>query len=230
MKAVLNERELGALSLFRGLSPAQLNELSDMVFYKEFPADRTVLTINEPGEAVYILLSGTVKVSIDRNGADVILTLCGPGEVLGEISVMDGLGHSANVVTLDACRFLTIGSAAFCEVLHTMPPVTYNLATMLARRLRRAGRQTEALAALDICGRVAGQLLDFAHAYGVAGANGDIMIPIRLTQTDFAALIGATRESVNKALAFYKRNKCISIDGEQRITIHQQDVLVKRSR
>ena len=230
MGAVLNSRELGDLALFRGLEPAQLNALSGLVRYKDLPTDSSVLTIGETGEAVYILLKGAVKVFIERDDADVILALCGTGELLGEISVMDGEGHSANVVTLEPCRLLSLARPAFHQILQTVPLASYNLAILLARRLRRASRQTQSLATLDIRGRVAFQLLDFAHEYGKAGANGDIMIPIQLKQTDLAALIGACRESTNKALSAYRRSGSISIDQNHRITLHNQAALAKRCR
>ncbi|MCB0163960.1 MAG: winged helix-turn-helix domain-containing protein, partial [Anaerolineae bacterium] len=88
--------------------------------------------------------------------------------------------------------------------------------------------QIKSLAALDIYGRVARQILAMTERYGVSQENGDIIIPIRLTQSDIAGLIGATRERVNQVMVLYKREKYISVDRKYRVIVHNQEALSER--
>ncbi|MBV9470071.1 MAG: Crp/Fnr family transcriptional regulator, partial [Abitibacteriaceae bacterium] len=203
------------------------------------PANRTIITAGRIGEAVYILLKGTVKITVDGlDDKDVILAICGAGEVLGEVSALDGIGHSANVVTLETSKFFWIDCASFRECLQTVPPLAYNLALLQARRLRRISLHAESLAMRDIYGRLAYQILAFANDYGTPVAQqtaskegarpGDVLIPVRLTQSDLAALVGASRVSVNKVLMSFRRSKFISIDDKYHITLHNRAALAKR--
>jgi CRP/FNR family cyclic AMP-dependent transcriptional regulator len=121
-----------------------------------------------------------------------------------------------------------MGRAAFQECLQTLPAVTYNLVQILSKRLRLANEQIQSLATLDVYGRVARQILAFAQQYGLPTPAGDILIPIRLTQSDLADLVGASRERTNQVMVYYKRQKFISVDRRHRITLHNQAALAER--
>jgi CRP/FNR family cyclic AMP-dependent transcriptional regulator len=97
----------------------------------------------------------------------------------------------------------------------------------MSRRLRLANEQIQALAALDVYGRVARQLLAFAQVYGAPVAGGDVVIPLRLTQTDLADLVGASRVRVNQVLVAFRESRHISVDQQQRITIHHPEALAE---
>ena len=105
----------------------------------------------------------------------------------------------------------------------------YFSAPSIDSRLRLANAQIQSLAALDVYGRVARQILAFAQEYGEPTPDGAIRIPIRLTQNDMAGMVGASRVSVNKVLVHYKERKYISIDAASRITVHDQEALAQRS-
>ena len=96
---------------------------------------------------------------------------------------------------------------------------------LMARRLRVANSQLLAMATLDVHGRVARQLLLLADVYGEKLPNGDVRIPLRLTQGDLAGLVGATRVRVNEVLVGYKKRGYLSVDGRYRVTIHDRDAL-----
>jgi CRP-like cAMP-binding protein len=100
----------------------------------------------------------------------------------------------------------------FRRFLLEIPPLAYNLARVLSARLRMANEQIQALAAHDVENRIARQILAFAHRYGRKLANGDLHIPIRLTQSDIAALTGSSREHTNKILVSYKERGYVSAD------------------
>lgn len=183
----------------------------------------------QPGEVVFIILSGTVKVQVDQaDGTEVILAVLGVGQSVGEMSAMDNLGRSANVVTIEESNLVWISRAAFAECLETMHRLSYNLARILAARLRVANAQIQALATQDVYGRVARQLLTLAQEYGKDQPSGGVLIPLRLTQGDLASLVGASRVRVNQALMGFRESGYISVDQTNRVVIHNWAALTQR--
>jgi len=185
----------------------------------------------QPGEAVYVVLEGSVKASVVRpDGAEVILAILGPGEVVGEMSPADSLGRSADVVTLEGTTLLWIDRPTFRAGLSASPALARNLAEVLSRRLRLTNAHLISLASLDVPGRVASQLLALAREYGEETPEGATLIPMRLTQTDLAALVGASRARVNQALGYYKKRGLISVGRDGRIIVHDGPALAQRAR
>jgi CRP/FNR family cyclic AMP-dependent transcriptional regulator len=156
------------------------------------------------------------------------LAILGAGEIVGEMSLVDSFERSASVVTLEPCTLLLMGRATFWASLKEMPTMASNLINILSRRLRMSNARTESLAALDINGRIAAQLLAFAKEYGEATPNGDVLIPLRLTQSDLASIIGASRVRVNQALSFYKQRNYLSLYRANQIVIHDLEALRRR--
>src|SRR5215210_5979409 len=112
--AALDPSALSGLPLFRGLSPERLSELCSHLRPKNFPAGVRMFGVGQPGEAIYVLLSGSVKVHDEHaGGAGIILAVLGPGEVVGEMSLADSLGRSASVSTLEESSFLWMDRATF---------------------------------------------------------------------------------------------------------------------
>jgi CRP/FNR family transcriptional regulator, cyclic AMP receptor protein len=220
---------LGELPLFQGLPPEQLQQVSSLLRRKAFPAGSDIITADQPGEVAYIILSGTVKIHVEQaDGGDVLLAILGAGEIVGEMSLLEHMGRSASVVTLEESTLLWMDRTAFEESLQRMPTMTANLVRILSRRLRLANAQIQSLATLDVFGRVARQLLAFAHEYGQPAEQGGVRIPLHLTQTDLAALVGASRVRVNQVLVFYRQQNYISVDQNARITVLDQAALLQR--
>jgi len=231
MPALPDPAALSELVLFRDLEPEQLSWLNDHLHLKTFPAGSNIVAAEQPGEVVYIILEGTIKISIEQvDGAEVILAILGPGDTVGELSLIDSAGRSANVVTMERSSLVWMDRDTFWESLQKMPVITYELLHVLGDRLRLANEQIQALATLDIYGRVARQILAIAGRYGQVTSDGEIVIPIRLTQSDIASLVGASRERVNQVMVAYKQQNYISIDQNYRITIHDRQALVQRCR
>ncbi len=230
MNTFTDSAALGQLPLFRGLGPTQLAEMNQRLRRMTFPTDTPVMTIGQPGEAAYIIVSGTVKIHAEQvDGRDVVLALRGPGEIVGEMSLLDDGGRSASVVTLEPCIVLWINRASFLKSLSEMPAISLNLVHILARRLRVSTAQIQVLSTQDVYGRVAHLLLTLADEYGVEQPNGAIQIPLRLTQTDLASLAGASRARVNQVLGFYRDQRTITLDQESRMTILDRPALAARS-
>jgi CRP/FNR family cyclic AMP-dependent transcriptional regulator len=229
MGVVSNPDTLGDLLLFRGLSHDQLAHLNEMLHRKTFPSGADIMTADQPGDVAYIIVSGTVKIYVDQaDGSSVILAILGPGEIVGEMSILENSGRSANVVTLEESTLFWLHRDAFDACLQTMPALTYNLVRILSRRLRITSMQIQSLATLDVFGRVARQILAFAQEYGVPDPDGGTLIPLRLTQTDLAGLVGASRVRVNQVLVFYKERKYISVNRNYRITVLDSAALLQR--
>jgi CRP/FNR family cyclic AMP-dependent transcriptional regulator len=221
---------LARIALFEGLPRSELSRLLEHLHERPFPAGANVLIAEQPGEAVYVILSGSVKVNAIRpDGTEVVLAVLGAGEVLGEMSAADSLGRSASVVTLEETNLLWMDQRTFGSSVASSTILSRNLAEVLSRRVRLANARLISLASLDVPGRVASQLLSLAREYGQESPEGT-RIPMRLTQADLAALVGASRVSVNQALGQFRRRGAISVAKDGRVSIHDEDALARRAR
>lgn len=229
MSAVDDPNSLQDIFLFEGLPLHQLERLNELLHRKRFPAGASIITVEQPGEAIYILREGTVKIYVDKSdGSEVILALLGAGDTVGEMSLVDSSGHSASVITMEKSTFLWLDKPSFRDCLETMPGLTNNMLKTLSGRLRLANEQVLALSTLDVTGRVARQILAFAERYGKSDGEGGLTIPLRLTQTDLAGLVGASRERVNHAVVFLKQQSYISVKRNYHIVVHDRDALKAR--
>lgn len=228
MPAVEDPRSLGELDLFQGLAPDQLAELNGLLRSQTVQAGTHFITAEQPGEVVYVLLEGTVKIYVTRSdGREVILAFLGPGDTVGEMSLVDSAGRSANVVTTEPSRLLWMDRTTFQACLRTLTPLANNLVRLLANRLRFANEQIQALCTLDVTGRVARQILAMADRYGSRQEGGDVRIPLRLTQSDLAEIVGASRERVNQVIVDFKHRGFISVDPDHRIRVHDRAELAR---
>jgi len=220
MAGVTDAKDLGKLELFRELSAAELTQVNELLGRTKFPTGAMILTADQPGEIAYIVLEGTLKVStIEANGRELTLALLGPGEIVGELALADRAVRSADVTALEPSVLVWIDRGTFERLRRDIPGITENLLRLLARRLRLANAQLQAMATLDVHGRVARQLLSLADVLGEEGADGGMRIPLRVTQSDLAALVGATRVRVNEVLVGFTRRRQIAVDRQHRITI-----------
>src|SRR5215203_3384376 len=226
MAGVPDAKDLGKLELFRGLSATELTQVNDLLGRTKFPTGAMILTADQPGEIAYIILDGTLKVStIQSNGRELTLALLGPGEIVGELSLADRAARSADVTALEPSVLVWLDRGTFERFRRDIPAITENLLRLLARRLRLANAQLQAMATLDVHGRIARQLLALAGVLGEDLPDGGVRIPLRITQSDLAALVGATRVRVNEVLVGFTRRKVITVDRLHRITILDRDEL-----
>lgn len=215
---------LADIDLFKGLTSTQLEWIAQRAHRRVFEAGRNVLTIEQPGEAVYIILHGTVKIHIEQGERDVIVSILGAGDLLGEMSLIDSVGRSASAVTLENSLMLWMDKVTFNYMLDNFAPVARNLVKILSSRVRLSDQLIQALATLDVNGRVARQLLAFAEKYGYE-KDGATHIRIVLTQSDIADLVGASRKRVNQTMVLFKEQGLIDTDPEGRIAIKNSDGL-----
>ena len=221
---------LARVPLFEGLPRSELSRLSGHLHETRFPAGANIMVADQPGESVYAILSGSVKVNANRpDGTEVVLAVLGAGEVLGEMSATDSLGRSASVVALEETAVAWMDRRTFRASLADSAVLSRNLAEVLSKRVRLANARLISLASLDVPGRVASQLLALAREYGQQTPEGT-RIPMRLTQADLAALVGASRVSVNQALGQFRKRGAISTGKDGRVTVHDEEALSRRAR
>lgn len=146
----------------------------------------------DEGLSLYILLSGRVSVQRQTvSGRNVLIAERGPGEHFGEMSLLDGRGHSADVLALTDCELLIISRDAFAKTVTDHPSVALSVMRTLSGRLRELTADLTRSRSLDLMGRVCAALLDLANGQGVLED---------ITQKSLAARTGASREAVNRTL------------------------------
>lgn len=216
---------LGQIPLFLNLPAEQLQRVAPLLHRRRLPAGAFLMMADDAGETAYLILSGTLKVFVEgADGSETILALRGAGEIVGEMSLLEGgrrgtVSRSANVISLEPCILLSWDRRSFDACLDVMPALSRNLLAILARRLRFSSAQIQALATLDLSGRIARQLLAFADEYGERQEDGTTRIPLRLIQSDLAGFVGASRVRVNGVMVSFRKRGYIAVDPQHRITV-----------
>lgn len=217
-------RHLRRFPLFQSLSDAQLRPLAMRVFVKAYEDRETVVRQGEPGGDMFAILAGHLKVTArGRSGKDALLALMGPGEVFGEVTLLDGSPRSATVTCLEPTQLLVVQRETFLGFLEMAPSVAIHLVAALSRRLRKISERSEDIAFLDVSRRLAKTLLKLARDYGdVDGGASDVRIGLKLTQQELGELVGATRESVNKHLNHWAQQGVLRIEDQHVVVADSQ--------
>jgi CRP-like cAMP-binding protein len=190
---------LGKVPLFAEFDTDELGSLAELTKTRRYTAREVVFQQGDVGGAVFAILAGHVKViSPGPDGRDTVLAIMGPGEVFGEVSLLDGETRSATVTALEPSELAVISREVFLPFLERSPKLAIKLMQVLARRLRRLSERSEYIASLDVSARLAKTLVDLAVKYGEG--DSPVRIRVRLSQQELGEMIGATRESVNKHL------------------------------
>lgn len=184
------------------------------------------VVFREGAQAHYVLIvrSGRVKVVVStHSGYEVVLAMRGSGDVVGEMGVVDDQPRSASVLCLDAVHALSIRSGIFTRLRHERPALANALLTVMTARLRYAEARRVEHGDARVPVRLAALLLNLVVDHGVRVPEG-VLVAMRLSQTDLAGLIGASREAVVIALAAMRADGVLST-GRQRLTIHRMAAL-----
>lgn len=218
--------EVGALKqvpLFADLDEEDLRPLVDELRPRRYRKGETIFVTGDPGTSLCVIDSGRIKLSLTSvEGREVILDLLGPGEVFGELALLDGLPRSADAVAVESTTLLLLHRDAFLRFLRQRPEVALTLLGVLSRRLRRDAQLVQDAAFLDVPARLARTILRLA----VADERGVSRTP-RLSQTDLASATGTTRVTLNKWLGFYAEQGLIRWENS-RVTVLQPEGLRRR--
>ncbi len=209
--------------VFAPLGQRERLELAARMHSKHFQRNEVIFHRDDPSGHVYLIASGTVKVSVpEEGGQEVVIALHRGGDVFGEISLFDDGSRSATVTAMTETLAFALANRDFMDVLRGNPDAMRQLLALLARRIRLSTGHIEDLVFLDLAGRVAKLLLDQNELLG--GPN-----VILLTQEDLAAFVGATRVAVNRVLVDLERRGAVKL-GRGQIDILDQAMLRKEIR
>lgn len=213
--------------LFAGLSDQELEALAGCLGRRAFGKGMIIFHKGGLGQSLYIIESGQVRIfSLSETGQEISINIYGPGDLFGELALLDGQPRSAGAMAMEKTVTLTLYRDDFLRYLEAFPGMRRGIMQVLSRRLRYATAYAETLAFLDVYGRVAAKLLELADRYGVAKAGVE-QIELRLTQTELASWVVASRESVNKVLGAFRDQGLIQFEGQE-ITIVDREGLARR--
>ncbi len=196
--------------LFAQLSMGQLTRLAELARTHRYGKEHVIFNEGDPGTALYTIVKGRVKISQSSpDGKERTLALLGPGDVLGELALLDGGPRSADAVIAEDAELLVIPREDFLTFVMEQPQVAMSLLVVLSQRLRHTNLLVHDAAFFDVRGRLARVLLELARADGAAEPSGALVCP-QLTQSELASMVGVTRESINKWLRYYERSGIVA--------------------
>ena len=220
----LNPQILKSVPLFSSFSDSQLAQLLSCVQHRSYPRNAFILRAGEETDALYIILSGRVKVLIpDEEGHEVILSVIGAHEFFGEMGLLDELPRSASVETLESCDMLRLSKAGFTGILKDNFELAMLIIRNLVRRLREADRKIESLALIDVYGRVARLLIDLAE-----NNDGKWIVERAPPKQEIARMIGASREMVSRVVKDLQKKGLIRAD-KRRIHVLDKQSMQRRA-
>jgi CRP-like cAMP-binding protein len=220
---------LARAGLFQGVAPEAREALSSALEYGDYSRGESVFTEGEQGDTLYIVLSGKVKVGRRASdGRENMLSVMGPSDMFGELSLFDPGPRTATATVLTDARLASLAHASLRPWITDRPEIAEQLLRVLARRLRRTNDALADLIFTDVPGRVAKALLGLAERFGTQEAEG-VRVHHDLTQEELAQLVGASRETVNKALADFASRGWMRVDSRA-VTILDADRLARRAR
>jgi len=178
---------------------------------RHLTADEVLFLAGDPGDGCYRVDEGLLKVSIESaSGAGRILAILGPGAIVGDLAIIDGLPRSATVTALRDCKLRFVSRKAFEAYATKQPEIYKYLSKVLATRLRDTDQIVAAGSFLPLRGRVARALIELAHAFGHNVGGPRIVIRQKVSQSDLAAMAGIARENVSRIMNDWMRKKVVT--------------------
>jgi CRP/FNR family transcriptional regulator, cyclic AMP receptor protein len=203
---------LRSTRILGAIDPSSLLSLAEVSRQRTYGRGQYLWYQGDPGDRLIVVCKGLVKVVLtSEQGVDIVLVTLGRYETLGELAILDGLPRSASVVAVEPTTVLMLPRAAVLELMATHPSVLDAVLHALGHLVRRLTDQTGDLVFLDLAGRVAKVLINLAHNH--AQDDQRTVLDIRLSQSDIAAMVGATRPAVNRILQAFASRGLISVDG-----------------
>jgi CRP/FNR family transcriptional regulator len=208
---------LARVPLFSELSREELERISRVSVARSFPAGVRVFHEGDHSDACYLVRKGDLRVTREHpDGRAIALATLGPGDIFGELAMLDGEARSASVETLSDSELLALPAADVRRLLADHPGIAVKLIAALTKRLRETNERVARQSFQTVPSRVAGVLTQLiAEESASTGRQG---ITIRMTQADLAQLAGTSRESVSRFLATLERAGVVSV-GRGRVTV-----------
>jgi CRP/FNR family transcriptional regulator, cyclic AMP receptor protein len=215
--------------LFEALSEQDTLALRARVTNVDIGRAERLFGEGDAGDKLYVILSGKIKLTRTApDGRENLLSVHGPGEMFGELSLFDPSPRTASATAVTDVRLAALGHDDLRRWLTSRPDVSMHMLRALARRLRRINDVKVDLVFTDVPGRVAKALLDLAERFGVPQEDG-LQVNHDLTQEELAQLVGASRETVNKALADFVARGWLQLSAKS-VLLVDTDRLRKRAK
>jgi CRP-like cAMP-binding protein len=220
---------LRSIALFESLTDRELDMLLALTTTKKLKKRAFLFRKGDPGNALFAVMEGRLKATGEgREGKEVVLSLMDPGEVIGEIALLDQQPRSATVQAVEEATLLTLHRRDLIPFLDRNPKAAVKLAGVLARRIRNLTELMEDTVFLGLPSRLAKKLLSLAARYGKPTAEG-LRIDLKLPQHELGELVGTSRESINKQLRQWGEEKLVLFAGGY-LTIVDQERLEELAR
>jgi CRP/FNR family cyclic AMP-dependent transcriptional regulator len=204
---------LARTPIFQSLQPSDIEAIAARAITKRAARNEIILRRGDPNSGMIVIMTGRVRIGlVSEEGKEVTLTVLGAGEVVGEMSLLDGEPCSADVTAQEDCSLLVIERGQFLNLLRSNSELCLRLLSFLTRRLRRANAALEDMALLDLPTRLGRLLARLAADYGVPIRTGT-RIEVRLSQKDLSTLVGASREKVNRQIRQWEEEGLLSRDS-----------------
>ncbi len=207
---------LRATALFGDLDDRAQARIAEIAIHRRYRKGSVLFVQGEQAERCFAIVTGAVKISAYHpDGREAVLAVLGPGDVFGELALFDQSPRSADATAMEDSELLSIDAKGLHEAIAESPKLGLTMLRVLAERLRQSNEAFQDIAFFDVPGRVARRLADLADAHGKDAAEGGTLIDFALSQESLAQMVGATRESVNKALALLKRRGLVARVGKR---------------
>ena len=219
---------LASVPIFANLNEEQLRSLPDKLRPRRYQRGEVIFHEDDPADRMHIIVEGRVKISIaSEDGRERDIALFKPGDCFGEMALLDGSNRSATATAMEATETLVLFRQDFLDFLAENTELAADVNSLLVQRLRNVNQLLGDMVFLDVPTRVAKQLLSLAETYGGEAKTGDpIVVP--MGQDELARLVGASRETVSRALNSYRRMGMLDT-SHRRITITDLARLEKMS-
>jgi CRP-like cAMP-binding protein len=198
--------------LFQAMKPGELDEIVKLSSEKRWPRGATIFQKGDEGSSMMAVLGGRVRVSaVSADGREITLNVISPGEIFGELALLDGKPRSADATAVEETTLLVVERKQFLPFLKQNDDLYLRLLAVLCDRLRRTSLALEGIALFDLPARLARLLLKLAEDYGRPCPQGT-RIDMKLSQRDLSTLVASSRESVNKQLRIWREDKVVLFD------------------
>ncbi|NUP07809.1 MAG: Crp/Fnr family transcriptional regulator [Polyangiaceae bacterium] len=208
---------------FSELTAKEIEGLAALARTRTVRPKQCIVKKGEPAAQIFAVLRGRLKVMTPGIAHDAAFRIIGPGDLIGEISAVDGQARSATVKAIEHCELAVIDHRDFTSFLDAHPVVSRKLLAVLARRVRQLSERVEDRSFLGVHARLAKCLLSIVEQYGQPSRDG-LVSDLRLSQQELGELMDATRESVNKLLRSWREQGIVTHEAD-RIVVHDLEAL-----
>lgn len=199
---------LAGVSLFKGLSAENLEELAMIVTDQEFKRGQVIFNEGDDGVGFFVVITGRIKIyKMSAEGKEQILHLPGPGDTFAEVAVFTGSSYPAFAVALEKSRLFFFPKKSFIDSIRANPSLAMNMLASLSMRLKRFSRMIEALSLKEVPGRLA------AHLLYLSEQSGDTQVVLDITKVHLASLLGTIPETLSRILGKMSKQGLIRTDG-----------------